>query len=205
MTTRVIRFAVTIALILSFAAAAQADFSGYWRAVHTTCDMSSLFAPAHVLAEAKREEENIYWLLLLLQPNDYEVIGLWSLHDQDPSYNSFVGDEQVYMQAYVPFGGDTFEWSWDYDLDSGYLEAQLLSPYHMEISLYAEYVYSGYFVAADCVRHYFHSSPPPPLPADEAETTEVGTSDLRTLELEVALAEQEARTAACEAELAASR
>ena len=160
--TRVIQFAVAAALTLSFAVSAQADLTGYWRSIHTTCDVISPNASAAALSEVKREHESTYWLWLILQPNDDEVLGLTSLHDydHDPASDSRLGEAQVWMRADLSPAGDEFEWDWD----SGHMVAELLSPHHLRLTYQSER--NGEresFVTSDCVRHYLRVPAPPSL------------------------------------------
>jgi len=155
--TRIIQFAAAVALTLAFAAAAQANLTGYWRSIHTTCDVTSPSASAAELSEVKQGQERTYWLWLLLQPNDDEVLGLTSLHDlhnyDDPSV--VLGDAQAWMQADLSPEGDKFEWSWN----TGYMAAEVLSPHHLRLTYTS---IERYFVTAECVRYYLRVPAPPP-------------------------------------------
>ena len=186
--TRMIQFAVA-ALTLSFAVSAQADLTGYWRSIHTTCDVTSPNASAAALSEVKREHESTYWLWLILQPNDDEVLGLTSLHDydHDPASDSRLGEAQVWMRADLSPAGDRFEWAWD----SGHMVAELLSPHHLRLTYQSERNSEREsFVTSDCVRHYLRAPAPPSL------QQEADQSDLEAAFWKAAAEAAEAQTAA---------
>ena len=212
--TRMIMSAATVALALSLAATAQADFTGYWRSIHTTCAVTGPGASAAALAEVKREEESVYSLMLLLQTNDDEVLALTSLHDYDhrSTSDSLLGLAQVDMRADLSPAGDKFEGSLDSGDGSGHFEAELLSPYYLRLAYRTQVTYRGYLVTTDCVRHFLHAPPPPSL-AEQGATHAHGEREsaiedqppLREAEHEAlrrALAEAERHVAQLQAEVA---